>query len=63
MSESFQNVPELCSFPCGGEEWYKFSEVGSDQLRISVLKGVGEAEKAVIYFNSFLTQFGFSHQD
>lgn len=53
MSESFQNVPELCSFPCGGEERHKFSEADSDQLRISVLKGVGETEEAIIYFKLF----------
>lgn len=46
-------MPELCSFPCGGEERHKFGEVDWDQLKIGVLKGVGETEKAVICFKLF----------
>lgn len=46
-------MPKLCSFPCGGEERHKFSEADSDQLRISVLKGVGETEEAMIYLKLF----------
>lgn len=46
-------MPELCIFPCGGEGRHKFSEVDSDELKINVLKGVGETEKAMIYFNLF----------
>lgn len=66
MSEnSFQNVPELCIFPCGGEEkaevqwsWFMLS----DQLRVSVARGIDEAEDIMVQLQVvlILTQFGLS---